>query len=172
MSIPNARPVRFVIFHRPGPKWQMGVDFREQDGVGEHVQHYLKLHEQGRLELGGPFLLQDAGGMMVATKDVSQEELKTFACGDTTFLEFFDQAMAAEVWGGKVEELNIGTRYRHFCLEVTGLDDFCKMLTDNGVQVSPISLGMDNSRQAWIADPDGNAIELMEYGFSSLQLTG
>jgi len=82
MSIPNARPVRFVIFHRPGPKWQMGVDFREQDGVSEHVQHYLNLHEQGRLELGGPFLLQDAGGMMVATKDVSQEELETFAAAD------------------------------------------------------------------------------------------
>ena len=60
----------------------MGVDFREQNGVSEHVQHYLKLHEQGRLELGGPFLLQDAGGMMVATKDVSQEELKTFAAAD------------------------------------------------------------------------------------------
>ena len=95
-----------------------------------------------------------------------------FACGDTTFLEFFDQAMAAEVWGGKVEELNIGTRYKHFCLEVTSLDEFCKMLADKGVPVSPISLGMDNSRQAWIADPDGNAIELMEYRASSLQLTG
>ena len=34
-----------------------------------------------------------------------------FACGDTTFLEFFDQKMASEVWGGNVEELNIGTRY-------------------------------------------------------------
>jgi lactoylglutathione lyase len=94
-----------------------------------------------------------------------------FICGDTTFLEFFDQKMAAEMWGGKVEELNIGTRYRHFCLEVTGLDEFCRMLSDKGVPVSPISLGMDNSRQAWIADPDGNAIELMEYGFSSLQLS-
>jgi hypothetical protein len=31
---------------------------------------------------------------------------------------------------------------------------------------------MDNSRQAWVTDPDGNAIELMEYGASSLQLTG
>ena len=94
-----------------------------------------------------------------------------FDCGDTTFLEFFDQSMAAAMWGGKVEELNIGTRYRHFCLEVTGLDEFCLMLRDKGVQVSPIALGMDNSRQAWIADPDGNAIELMEYGFSSLQLS-
>jgi catechol 2,3-dioxygenase-like lactoylglutathione lyase family enzyme len=95
-----------------------------------------------------------------------------FACGDTTFLEFFDQAMAAEVWGGKVEELNAGTRYRHFCLEVTGLDDFCETLRGNGVEVSEISLGLDNSRQAWIADPDGNAIELMEYGPASLQLRG
>jgi catechol 2,3-dioxygenase-like lactoylglutathione lyase family enzyme len=95
-----------------------------------------------------------------------------FACGDTTFLEFFDQAMAAEVWGGKVEELNIGTRYKHFCLEVTGLDEFCAALKSRGVEVSEISLGMDNSRQAWIADPDGNAIELMEYSYSSLQLSG
>lgn len=95
-----------------------------------------------------------------------------FECGDTTFLEFFDQAMAAEMWGGKVEELNTGTRYKHFCLEVTGLDEFCETLKSKGVPVSEISLGMDNSRQAWIADPDGNAIELMEYGSSSLQLTG
>jgi uncharacterized protein YciI len=74
--------IRYVVFHRPGPKWQAGVDFREQDGVREHVGHYLKLHEQGKLELGGPFLLQDAGGMMVATKEVSQEELEIFAATD------------------------------------------------------------------------------------------
>ena len=95
-----------------------------------------------------------------------------FECGNTTFLEFFDQAMAAEVWGGKVEKLANGTQYRHFCLEVTGLDEFCKGLKAKGVEVTEISLGMDNSRQAWIADPDGNQIELMEYGPSSLQLTG
>jgi lactoylglutathione lyase len=95
-----------------------------------------------------------------------------FECGNSTFLEFFDQGMAAEVWGGNVEQLTIGTRYKHFCLEVTGLDEFCKELKSKGVDVSKISLGMDNSRQAWIADPDGNQIELMEYGPSSLQLTG
>ena len=95
-----------------------------------------------------------------------------FECGDSTFLEFFDQKMAVEVWGGKVDELNIGTRYRHFCLEITGLDEFCERLKSRGVTVSDISLGIDNSRQAWIADPDGNSIELMEYGPSSMQLTG
>jgi uncharacterized protein YciI len=81
MSI-SARPVCYVVFHTPGPKWQPGADFREQEGVSEHVQHYLKLHGQGKLELGGPFLLEDMGGMMVATKDVSQEELEAFAAAD------------------------------------------------------------------------------------------
>jgi lactoylglutathione lyase len=94
-----------------------------------------------------------------------------FTCGDTTFLEFFDQAMAAEVWGGNVVELNIGTRYKHFCLEVTGLDEFCKTLKEKGVEVTDIKLGMDHSRQAWIADPDGNEIELMEYSYSSMQIS-
>lgn len=95
-----------------------------------------------------------------------------FGCGNTTFLEFFDQSMAAQVWGGEVAELTIGNRYRHFCLEVTGLDEYCKMLKSKGVSVTDIATERDNSRQAWISDPDGNRIELMEYGPSSLQLTG
>lgn len=95
-----------------------------------------------------------------------------FGCGNSTFLEFFDQALAAQVWGGEVEALSAGTRYKHFCLEVTGLDIYCEKLRAKGLPVTPITLGMDNSRQAWVTDPDGNAIELMEYGPSSLQLTG
>lgn len=95
-----------------------------------------------------------------------------FGCGNTTFLEFFDQKMAAEMWGGNVADLTAGTRYRHFCLEVTGLDEFCASLKNKGVAVSAITMGMDNSRQAWVADPDGNQIELMEYGPLSSQLTG
>ncbi len=94
-----------------------------------------------------------------------------FDCGNTTFLEFFDQAMAAEVWNGKVEALTAGTQYRHFCLEVTGLEDYCNTLKSRGVSATDITLGMDNSRQAWVTDPDGNQIELMEYGPLSLQLT-
>ena len=82
--MPNStsRPIRYVVFHKPGPKWEYGLDFREQAGVGDHVQHYLKLHEQGKLEFGGPFLIQDVGGMMVATQDVSQEELDAFAAAN------------------------------------------------------------------------------------------
>src|SRR5512133_3183605 len=58
-----------------------------------------------------------------------------FGCGNTTFLEFFDQAMAVEMWGGKVEELAIGTRYKHFCLEVTGLDEYRNALINKGVPI-------------------------------------
>ena len=50
--------------------------------MGQHVQHYLRLHEGAKLEFGGPFLLPDAGGMMVTTKEVSQEELEAFVASD------------------------------------------------------------------------------------------
>ena len=82
MTNPTARPIRYVVLHKPGPKWQYGVDYREQAGVGEHVQHYMKFHEQGKLELGGPFLLPDMGVMMVTTKDISREEIEAFAAAD------------------------------------------------------------------------------------------
>ena len=82
MSDQPARPIRFVVFHMPGPKWQQGVDYRQQDGVSEHVQHYFNLHQQGKLQLGGPFLLPDMGGMMVTTKEVTYEEIDAFAAED------------------------------------------------------------------------------------------
>ena len=82
MTNPSSRPIRYVVIHKPGPKWKYGIDYREQDGVSEHVQHYRKLHKQGKLELGGPFLLPDIGGMMVATKEVTQAEVEAFAAED------------------------------------------------------------------------------------------
>ena len=93
-----------------------------------------------------------------------------FDCGNSTFLEFFDQTLAVQVWGGKVDTLTAGTRYKHFCLEVTGLDAYREKLRGKGLAVTEITTGLDNSRQAWVTDPDGNAIELMEYCHSSLQL--
>jgi hypothetical protein len=78
----DSQPIRYVVFHTPGPRWKHGIDFREQEDVREHVQHYLKLHEQGKLELGDPFLLRHMGRMMVATKDVSHEELGSFTASD------------------------------------------------------------------------------------------
>jgi len=78
--------VKQVVLHSPGPKWEVGVDFRDQPGVMEHVQHYAKLHEQGKLLLGGPFIDLDSGGMMVAAENVSREELEAFAASDPAVL--------------------------------------------------------------------------------------
>jgi uncharacterized protein YciI len=47
-----------------------------------HVRHYAGLYEQGKLEIGGPFLDPDAGGMMVGTPGVSRAELEAFAAAD------------------------------------------------------------------------------------------
>jgi hypothetical protein len=44
------------------------------------------------------------------------------------------------------------------------------VLVRRGVAISQITIGMDNSKQAWIKDPDGNDIELMEYTPASFQL--
>ena len=96
------------------------------------------------------------------------------AAGQTTFLEIFDQAGAVKEWGGEAARMrpNQGTCYHHFCLEVEGLEAECARLRAAGVEVGPVSVGMDHSKQAWLKDPDGNSIELMEYTPRSLQVQG
>jgi uncharacterized protein YciI len=78
----NEPAIHHVVIHRPGPAWRPGVDFREQPGVKDHVAHYHALHEVGKLEMGGPFLTPDGGGMMVAAADVTAQELEAFAAAD------------------------------------------------------------------------------------------
>ncbi len=94
------------------------------------------------------------------------------ACGDTTFVEFFDRAGASKQWGdgSAPAAVEVGNRYGHFCLEVTGLADLHETLIARGINIGPISTGMDGSFQAWLADPDGNRIELMEYTHASAQI--
>ena len=93
-----------------------------------------------------------------------------FGCGNTTFLEFFDQAMAAKVWGGKSPGINIRDSIQAFLSRSHEPGRVLQNLEEPRVSVTDISMGMDHSRQAWVADPDGNQIELMEYGPDSLQL--
>jgi catechol 2,3-dioxygenase-like lactoylglutathione lyase family enzyme len=93
-----------------------------------------------------------------------------FDCGNGTFIELFDKVMANAEWGGDNIKLQHGTHFRHFCLEVVGLETFKKQIEDKKWNISIISIGKDNARQAWISDADGNLIELMEYTYSSLQL--
>ena len=73
---------QLVVFHRPGPRWRRGAPLFEQDGVHEHVAHYRAMLEAGKLLLGGPFMDDEGGGMMVAQKGVALEELTAFAARD------------------------------------------------------------------------------------------
>lgn len=93
-----------------------------------------------------------------------------FECGDTTFIEIFDQVLAARQWGGDLRPLHEGNRYNHLCLEVVGLKELREKLLGRGVKLGEISTGLDHSYQAWTNDPDGNRIELMEYTHRSWQL--
>ena len=60
--------------------------------------------------------------------------------------------------------------FAHFCLMSDDLKGDVERLRAAGVGivVEP-SLGIDNNWQAWIADPDGNRIELMQIGQESPQ---
>lgn len=62
-----------------------------------------------------------------------------------------------------------GGSYRHICLEVDDVPRAVQALRARGVEVSDAKLGMDNSWQAWITDPDGNRLELHSYTEESWQ---
>lgn len=92
------------------------------------------------------------------------------ACGDSTFIEIFDRVGKAKQWGGGDAPLRGGNQMNHLCFEVTGLRELKATLESRGVKIGNVISGMDQSLQAWTGDPDGNAIELMEYTHASWQL--
>ena len=62
------------------------------------------------------------------------------------------------------------TSYRHLCLLTDDLRGTVESLRGQGVAIErePL-LGKDNNWQAWIRDPDGNQIELMQLAEDSPQ---
>ncbi len=95
-----------------------------------------------------------------------------FELGSMSFLEIFDIRLSAKQWGGRAKTLraHAPSTYQHFCLQVTDIEAVARELNEKGVDVTPVKVGMDNSKQIWIKDPDGNSIELMEYTEGSLQI--
>jgi uncharacterized protein YciI len=75
-------PTQLVVFHLPGPNWKKGEPLSAQQGVREHVEHYRKLLQAGKLAMGGPFLDDAGGGMMIAMPGVDRAELTAFAMAD------------------------------------------------------------------------------------------
>jgi catechol 2,3-dioxygenase-like lactoylglutathione lyase family enzyme len=76
------------------------------------------------------------------------------------FLELFTGAPEGEVPEG---------RYMHLCLEVPDLSAAVADLRAKSVEVTDPHFGSDYSWQSWLADPDGNRIEVHCYTQDSLQ---
>jgi len=95
-----------------------------------------------------------------------------FSIGGNSFIELFDTAGACEMWGGSpgARAPVPGQAFQHFCLEVQDFAGVRDAIIKTGCGVTEITKGMDGSLQAWIKDPDGNDIELMEYTSDSMQL--
>lgn len=80
---------------------------------------------------------------------------------DGRFLEFFYPDAA---------EFSPGTSYMHLCLEVDDCAAAVAELEAKGVAIRvPVNRGSDGNYQAWIRDPDGRDIELMQLSPDSEQ---
>jgi len=80
--------------------------------------------------------------------------------GARTFIELFQ---------GEVGARASGQSYQHFCLEVADVQAAVSELRARGVRATDPKVGKDRSWQAWVADPDGNEIELHGYTPESKQ---
>ncbi|CAA9576382.1 MAG: hypothetical protein AVDCRST_MAG49-4183 [uncultured Thermomicrobiales bacterium] len=65
--------------------------------------------------------------------------------------------------GGPAPDPDRTQSYRHLCLLTDDIDDMVEQLRGAGVTIDrEVSVGLDGNRQAWVKDPDGNAIEMMQ----------
>lgn len=83
---------------------------------------------------------------------------------DDQYLEFFPNG----VGDGPPPREAVGLN--HLCITVSDLDATVAALERRGVPLARgVITGRDGNRQAWIADPEGNRIELMEMAADSHQ---
>ncbi len=82
--------------------------------------------------------------------------------GGDRFLEIFP--------GGPAPDPQRTGSFMHLCLQVDDIHATVDQLKKAGVEIkSPPSVGLDHNWQAWVGDPDGNPIELMQLSEESPQ---
>ncbi|HNZ37895.1 MAG TPA: VOC family protein [Candidatus Latescibacteria bacterium] len=74
--------------------------------------------------------------------------------GNRSFIELFPESEVPPQEGGS---------YRHLCLIVDDMAATLRAMKIAGLEpLNPPSVGKDGNTQAWVRDPDGNPIELMQ----------
>lgn len=85
--------------------------------------------------------------------------------GGDRFIEVFPGGPSPEERAGRQS-------FMHICLAVDDLRTTVEDIRQQGIHIDvEPQMGLDFNLQAWIADPDGNKIELMEYSARSPQLS-
>ena len=104
---------------------------------------------------------RDVLGFPVAYDFVNAEGRRFGVClhaGGGTFVELFESRLPPA-----------GQGHRHVCFEVDDIHGMVAELRAKGVEVTEPKTGSDRSISAWLADPDGNRIELQQYTAESKQ---
>lgn len=131
---------------------------------------------------------QTLGHINIKTRDLKASIKFYETLGFKTFLELtdedhkpwivylrFDDMLYLELTGGGTALPAPGpevTGFNHLCITVDSIETAAKELEAAGIALmNPLSLkiGLDNNRGAWVADPDGNRIELMEMAPNCVQ---
>ncbi len=86
---------------------------------------------------------------------------------DLHYLEIFPGAEEDRAPGWNANGVN------HLCFTIEDLDATAARIQASGIKLTAqIKKGADGNRQAWIEDPDGNRIELMEMHDDCMQYAG
>ena len=83
--------------------------------------------------------------------------------GGRTNIEVFQKSESA---------FSDANQINHICLEVNSLDAAVAQIRAAGVTITDKKLAVDDTWQAWTADPNGVKIELFEYTDKSAQFVG
>jgi lactoylglutathione lyase len=84
---------------------------------------------------------------------------------DDQYLEIFPGAENDRAPGWNANGMN------HMCLAIEDIQALVREIDAAGIPLLlPLKLAVDGNWQAWIEDPDGNRIELMQMAADSLQL--
>jgi lactoylglutathione lyase len=102
--------------------------------------------------------------MLRLKKDDGSTWLVYLRITDDQYLEVFPGAENDRAPGWDANGMN------HLCLTVDNIDTVLAQIAAAGLTLLlPLKTAIDGNRQAWLEDPDGNRIELMEMAPDSLQ---